>query len=171
MDRAKLGVQPSGRVTFGRRAIALLRLLLAGTGDRPHKSPLTLMQKQVDAVQQFTALRAALIRERDAIRQRLQQIDAALAGVGKIAAPAVPKKSRLRSGGRRRAGNTMNIREAITKVTAAKPLSVREIVGAVQKTGYKFTSTNPVNSVGAYLYGTHGKKHFKRVDGKFAPAR
>ena len=129
------------------------------------------MRKQLDAVQQFTALRAALIRERDAIRQRLQQIDAALAGVGKTTAPAAPKKPGPRSGGRRRAGNTMNIREAITKVTAAKPLSVRDIVGAVQKTGYKFTSRNPVNSVGAYLYGAHGRKHFKRVDGKFAPAK
>ena len=129
------------------------------------------MRKQVDAVQQFTALRAALLRERDAIRQRLQQIDAALAGVEKTAAPASPKKPKSRSGRRRRVGNAMNIREAIAKVTAARPLSVRDIVEAVRKAGYKFTSTNPVNSVGAYLYGAHGKKHFKRADGKFAPAK
>lgn len=33
--------------------------------------------------------------------------------------------------------------------------------------GYRFASANPVNSVGAYLYGA-GKKEFKRADGKFS---
>ena len=63
----------------------------------------------------------------------------------------------------------MSIREAIIQVTKSKPLKLAEIVQAVQKIGYKFASKNPGNSVGAFLYGKDGKKHFKRVDGKFRP--
>jgi hypothetical protein len=64
----------------------------------------------------------------------------------------------------------MNNHEAISQVTAKKPLTIREIVEAVQKVDYTFSSSNPVNSVGAFLYGT-GKKAFKRVDGRFSPAK
>src|SRR6266576_6029541 len=115
------------------------------------------MPKQIDSVQRFTALRAALVSEREVIRKRLQQIDTALGGAaGKISAPPAQKKAAPRSAKPSarpsRASNTMSIREAVAKVTAKKPLSVREIVEAVQKIGYKFTSRDPVNSVGAYLY-------------------
>src|SRR3954468_9618869 len=139
------------------------------------------MSKQNDAVQQFTALRAALLSERATLEKRLQQINAVLGGgtipaapsSGKpspAAKPAKPDKSANRGrppGKPRDAANAMPIREAIAKVTSKQPLSVREIVDAVQKVGYKFQSSNPVNSVGAYLYGAHGKKHFKRANGKF----
>jgi hypothetical protein len=68
-----------------------------------------------------------------------------------------------------RPANKLKLRDAISKVSGKKPLSVREIVEAVQKLGYQFQSSNPVNSVGAFLYGPSGKKHFKRMNGKFAP--
>jgi hypothetical protein len=141
------------------------------------------MPKQNDAVQQFTALRAALLSERATLEKRLQQLNAALGGGTIPAAPTSgskkpspvtkPVKSAKRGrppGKPRNAANAMPIREAITKVTAKQPLSVREIVDAVKKIGYKFQSSNPVNSVGAYLYGAHGKKYFKRANGKFRAA-
>jgi hypothetical protein len=65
----------------------------------------------------------------------------------------------------------MSLREAIIKVTAKKPLSIREIVDAVQKIDYKFSTSDPVNSVGAYLYSKSGKKSFKKVDGKFSAVK
>lgn len=65
----------------------------------------------------------------------------------------------------------MSIREAITKVTAGQPLGLSDLVAAVQRIGYKFESKNPRNSVGAYLYSPHGKKYFKRVNGKFSPLK
>jgi hypothetical protein len=133
------------------------------------------MPKQNDAVQQFTALRNRLMTERAALQKRIQQINAAL-GSGETQTAAAPAAARKRGrppgrppGTPRIAGNALSIREAITKVTARQPLGVRDIVSAVQKIGYKFQSSNPINSVGAYLYGAHGKKHFKRVDGKFKP--
>jgi hypothetical protein len=133
------------------------------------------MRKQIDSVHQFTTLRAALLSEREDLRKRLQQLDAALAGAGAVSAPPASRKSAPRSmkapAKSTRASNTMSIREAVARVTAKKALSVREIVEAVQKIGYKFTSSDPVNSVGAYLYGAHGRKLFKRADGKFSPAK
>jgi hypothetical protein len=57
----------------------------------------------------------------------------------------------------------------MTQVTSRQPLSVREIVEAVRSAGHKFESSDPIKSVGAYLYGPEGKKHFKRNDGKFSP--
>lgn len=129
------------------------------------------MRKQLDTVQQFTALRSALVREREAIRQRLQQIEAALAGARKAPTPSSSKMVGVLPGARPRPGNKMSIREAITKVTTSRALTVREIVEAVRKIGYKFASRDPVNSVGAYLYAKHGRRHFKRVNGKFSPVK
>jgi hypothetical protein len=119
-----------------------------------------LMRKQNDAVQQFTALRSALLREREKLQARLREIDEALGSAG-----GGPRRGRVLGA---RPENSMNIREAVSRVTAKKPLSIREIVAEVQKIGYRFQSSNPVNSVGAYLYGA-GKKEFKRTDGKFTP--
>ncbi len=51
-----------------------------------------------------------------------------------------------------------------------QPLSVREIVIAVKKAGHVFQSADPIKSVGSYLYGPEGKRHFKRANGKFSPA-
>ena len=124
------------------------------------------MRKQNDAVQQFTALRSALLREREEIMSRLREIDAALAGPAGLAGGSSGRRGRALGA---RPENAMNIREAVAKVTAKKPLTIREIVEEVQKIGYRFQSSNPVNSVGAYLYGA-GKKEFKRTDGKFTPA-
>jgi hypothetical protein len=157
------------------------------------------MRKSLDSLQQYKALRDALLKERATLRARLQQIESALgdapaaeAAPTPAAAPAAaparrgrppgsgkrgPKPAQERKGPGRPSGrkpgrpprNGISIRDAIAQVTSKQPLTVREIVDAVQKIGYKFSSSNPVNSVGAYLYGSHGKKHFKRADGKFGP--
>lgn len=122
------------------------------------------MRKQNDSIQQFTALRAALLREREQIQARLQEIDRALGNAG--GPGGTSRRGRVLGA---RPENSMNIREAVAKVTAKRPLTIREIVDEVQKIGYRFQSSNPVNSVGAYLYGA-GKRDFKRTNGKFTPA-
>ena len=43
----------------------------------------------------------------------------------------------------------------------------RELLAAVQKVGYHFSSNDPLNSLQTFLYGS-GKKLLKNVDGKFA---
>ena len=59
------------------------------------------------------------------------------------------------------------MRDAITNVVRTSPKKIREIVAGMQSLGFVFKSKNPINSVGAYLYGPEGKKYFKRADGKF----
>jgi hypothetical protein len=47
-------------------------------------------------------------------------------------------------------------------------MRIGDIVEGMKRSGYVFKSSNPTNSVGAYLYGSEGKKHFTRADGKFS---
>jgi hypothetical protein len=124
-----------------------------------------------DSVAKFVALRAALLREREAIHKRLQQIDAALGSADLPSARTAVDSAAKRRGRPPRSGNGMSIREAITKVTSKQPLGLSDLVEAVQRIGYKFESNNPRNSVGAYLYSPYGKKHFRRTNGKFSPLK
>ena len=142
--------------------------------------------KNQDPLQQFQALRTSLLLERETIQKRLQQIDAALGSSGAVAvAPVAKKRGRppgsssqlhasaqtpkpvLAKGGKR-PQNKLTMQQAIAQVTAQQPLGVNDVVAAMRKIGYLFQSAKPANSVGAYLY-SGGKKHFKRVDGKFSP--
>lgn len=134
------------------------------------------MRKQTDSLQQFISLRSSLQQERTSLQRRLRELDAAMGEVRAAAAPremarpariSAPARARATQGARGQ--NALSLREAISKATARAPLSVRDIVDSVQKLGYRFQSSNPINSVGAYLYGPEGKKHFKRGDGKFSP--
>jgi hypothetical protein len=124
-----------------------------------------------DSVARFVALRASLLKEREALHNRLQQIETALGSVGES---RWTHTSSLTSGPRKRgrpprSGAGLSIREAIAKVTARQPMGLSELVDAVQRIGYRFESKNPRNSVGAYLYSPHGRKYFKRANGKFSP--
>jgi hypothetical protein len=60
------------------------------------------------------------------------------------------------------------MREVISKLVAKTPMRINDIVDGMQRSGYVFKSSKPANSVGAYLYGPEGKKHFTRADGKFS---
>jgi hypothetical protein len=61
----------------------------------------------------------------------------------------------------------LSMREVIAKIVAKNPQRIGDIVDGMHRAGYVFKSSNPTNSVGAYLYGPEGKKHFVRADGKF----
>lgn len=66
----------------------------------------------------------------------------------------------------------MSMREAISKALAKQPLGIQDVVAGMKKIGYRFKSSNPVNSVGAFLYGPEGKKTFVRgKDGLFSVKR
>ena len=123
-------------------------------------------------------MRAALKREQEKIQRRIREIDAALGGNGSGMRVLTARQPRAVAAGKRapakragRAKNKMSIREAVAKVTAGGPLTVPEIVAAVRKIGYKFTSKDPVNSVGAFLYSARARKIFKNVNGRFSSIR
>lgn len=128
----------------------------------------------------FATMRTNLERERSIIRTRLAELDDVLGGPGsnkqpasvatQIAAPARAKLTRRPSPAARgsRSGK-MTMRDVITAATERGPIGINDLVPAVKKLGYKFTSKNPVNSLGAYLYGPSGKAHFRKVAEGFIP--
>jgi hypothetical protein len=97
-----------------------------------------------DPLQNFPSAKSDLLQHQQELLNRLAEIDTALA--------SGPRGGTRRSYGPR-PDNEMSLAEAIAKVMAKSPLSVRHIVEAVGKAGYKFSSANPINSVGAHLYG------------------
>lgn len=68
-----------------------------------------------------------------------------------------------------RAGSSkLTLREAISRATKTRALTKTEILEAVQKIGYKFSSADPMGSINAFLYGKAGKREFRNDAGKFS---
>ena len=109
-------------------------------------------------VQEYISVRAAVEREREGILARLREIEDALGRT----ANGLPT-----SGRRGRRGNPMPLRDAILRVTSQRPLTKEEIVEAVKRLGYRFTSKNPSNVVGVLVYGTNPA--FRNEGGRFSP--
>lgn len=119
------------------------------------------------SIKQFTKLRQQLESERTDIIQRLNQVEAAL-GASEVAAPKATAKVAVVKAPKKRAKNELSLKEAILKVITGKSLTKAEVLSAVQKAGYKFSTSNPVNSLSVVLYGK--KPKFKNQDGKFSLA-
>ncbi len=144
-------------------------------------------------VQQFVSLRDALVNEKAILEARLAEIDGALGGTSapapvarakrrgrppgrkkaarKASAPTAAKKAAKKKGagkaGRKPRGG-ISLPDAVLKVTANKPLKVKDIIAAVQKIGYKYATNNPTNSTRTMLYTN--KKFKNHGGGIFGPA-
>ena len=117
-------------------------------------------------IQKFIELKKQFISEREAIRECLAQINVALDGQSdSIAAPS-PRVASPKARSTRR-DNPLSLKSAILQVTKSKPLTKKEILGAVQKLGYRFETKDPMNSMGVILYGKNPK--FRNQNGKFSP--
>lgn len=129
---------------------------------------------------QFVRLRSAILAERDAVRSRLKDLDTVLGTADTSAnvvsarntAPEPPVRSETttwRKRGRHSVFRpTLTLRHAVEKATVKRPLPIRDLVPAVQKLGYRFTSKNPYNSLGAYLYSGRGQEHFRKTPSGFS---
>ena len=116
-----------------------------------------------DNLKQFVALRESLLQEKAELEHRLAQINEVLSG----ASPTGTGAPSQRSGRRKR--NELSLRDAIVQVTSAKPLTKEDVLEAVQKLGYEFSTAKPLNSVSTVLYGK--KPKFTKKDGKFSPVQ
>jgi hypothetical protein len=119
-----------------------------------------------DKLERYLASLEALRAEKAELEARLAKIDAALAATpalnrGRRAGPSGPAR---RAQGRR---NGLSLREAVTQVTRHRPLRKPEILQAVRKIGYKFATSDPMNSLNAMLYAPANR--FRNVKGRFAP--
>lgn len=123
-----------------------------------------------DSLKKFAALRTSLVNEKRQLEQRLAEINAvlgseaapatAVAKIKSVAAPAAPKSRRTR--------NAVSLKAVVKKVTSEKAMTKEEILAAVKKSGYKFSTNKPLASINVVLYT---KGQFKNVDGKFSPAK
>lgn len=117
-----------------------------------------------DPLHQYSKLREKLLAEKNQLETRLAQLNRVLGED----APAVTAASRAtRSAGRSRGRgrNALSMREAVIKALSNGPLARKELVDAVEAVGYVFTTENPLNSLGAVLYGKDTP--VKSKDGKF----
>src|SRR5436189_5927494 len=120
---------------------------------------------RIDSLQQFIKLRDALTQERDTVSRRLAQINEALGELPSPSQSAVrgvteqrsaPARSARRTGGRQAGhggGGGTSLREHVLTVLREGAKTKEEVLAAVQRRGYRFQTSNPLNSLGVILYG------------------
>jgi len=118
---------------------------------------------RIDNLQQYIRLQRELAQERVSLESRLRQIEEAL-GQSTSQSSA---SGNLQPGRRGRPPvSGKSLKSLVFEVLSSGPKTKEEILGAVQKLGYKFSTDNPLNSLGVILYGKNPK--FNRVDGRFS---
>lgn len=127
-----------------------------------------------DPLNQFINLRKSLLNEKAAHLARLTEIDKALGTQTESAKPAVPTPSLAKAPAQAarkpvrpkksgRIPGQPSLKEAVRRLTAAKPLTRAEIIAGLKKAGQKYAE-------GSLQFTLYKKGNFKRADGKFSPA-
>jgi hypothetical protein len=121
-------------------------------------------EMKIDNLRRYIGLRDSLISEKSNLEQRLRAINEALGQ------PSLTSATPSSIGGRRGrpARGAISLRDAVLQVTSRSPLTKDEILKAVQGLGYKFSTSNPLNSLGVILYGKNPR--FKNEQGRFSAA-
>jgi hypothetical protein len=117
---------------------------------------------KTDALKQYISLRDSIFAEREQLVSRLREIDEALGAMGFRGRDGY-YGPRTASG---RARNELSLKEAVAKVIDGKALTKHEILDAVLRLGYQFSTDDPLNSLGVILYGKNPK--FKNENGRFS---
>ena len=118
-------------------------------------------------IRRYLSLRDSLLKEKTDLEVRLQQITQALGQAATGASIGITRSTSPSSAtrrGRRRAGGP-SLRDAVLQV-ATTPLTKEEILQRVQASGYRFSTKNPLNSLGVILYGRNPK--FRNEGGRFS---
>jgi len=126
-------------------------------------------QRQKNFVQAAIASFQRLQQRRKELQAEIEEIDGALEQMGGMKPVPAARRVQGTATTRKRAGNSMSIREAALKALSNGAKSRQDLLAAVQKLGYQFSAVDPMNSLQAFLYGP-GKKLFTRRDGMFALA-
>ena len=118
-----------------------------------------------DSLQQFVKIRKELNDERGRLALRLRQINEALGEIPLPSLSPIQGASGQRQG-RRGSRSGQSLREHVLAVLKRGAMTKEGILDAVQRAGYKFSTNNPLNSLGVILYGKDPK--FNRANGKFS---
>jgi hypothetical protein len=126
-----------------------------------------------DSLQQFVRLREQLTQERGQLEQRLRQISEALGEMPLPSLSPIQGATGQRTGGtavgrkgRVSGAGGQSLRDHVLAVLQNGAMTKEEVLAAVQRGGYQFSTNNPLNSLGVILYGKNPK--FNRADGKFS---
>lgn len=122
---------------------------------------------KTSAIHQFKKYRQELTKLRSNLQSQIDEIDETL-GVATNGHHLGPPKSELPARRRPNQQNKLSLREAISIATKSRPLSKAEIIEAVGKLGYRFSTDDPAGSLNACLYSKQGKKNFTNHGGKFS---
>jgi hypothetical protein len=117
-----------------------------------------------DNLQEYVRLRDQLSKEKTDIETRLQEINAALGQVNGGLTSGLT--SGIKPGRGRKPRGEHSLRSLVIEVLSSGPKAKEDILQAVQNRGYKFSTNNPLNSLGVILYGKNPRFH--RVDGQFS---
>ena len=114
------------------------------------------------AIPQFLSLHNSILAERQALLERLKKIDESLEAMGLNATMRYygihTPTGRVR--------NKLSLRETVHQILSKKALTKEELLDAVLRTGYSFSTNDPLNSLGVVLYGKNSK--FKNSHGRFS---
>lgn len=113
-----------------------------------------------DNLRQYVSLRDAILQEKTQIEQRLREINQAL---GQMVGFGGDGRVGPRTGTRNR--NAISLRDAVIEVVKPGSLTKDEILKGVEDLGYKFATSDPMNSLGVILYGKNPK--FSNEGGRF----
>src|ERR1041384_5835330 len=115
-----------------------------------------------DKLKKSVSLQDTITKEREQLITRLREIDEALGAMG-LRGRDTYYGPRTPTG---RVRNELSLKEAVMKVIDGKALTKHEILDAVLRMGYQFSTDDPLNSLGVILYGKSPK--FKNEGGKFS---
>jgi hypothetical protein len=117
-----------------------------------------------DRLEQYLSSLEALRAEKAELEARLARIEQALSGVSATRGRASIGGGQGRG---RRSRNSLSLRDAVAQATRNRPLTKAEILQAIEKIGYRFSTKDPMNSLNAMLYAPGNK--FRRQNGRFSP--
>jgi hypothetical protein len=120
-------------------------------------------------IRRYLSLRDSLLKEKSDLEVRLREINQALGQAGpatpsEVETPAAPSTTGRRGRRGRRGG--ISLRDAVLQATSGTQLTKEEILERVQALGYRFSTKNPMNSLGVILYGKNPK--FRNENGRFS---
>jgi hypothetical protein len=118
--------------------------------------------KSKNPLKDYVTVRDAIFAERETLIARLREIDdaigtAGLRGRDSYYGPRTPT-GRVR--------NDKSLKQVVFEVIEGKELTKHDILDAVLRTGYQFSTDDPLNSLGVILYGKNPK--FENTNGKFS---
>jgi hypothetical protein len=126
-----------------------------------------LLPMKSDNLEEYILLRDQLAEEKASLESRLYRINEALGSIqNSPASYSEPTSGRPQGRRGRPAAGGVSLKSLVLEVLSSGGKTKEEVLKAVQQRGYRFSTSNPLNSLGVILYGKNPK--FARNAGRFS---